>query len=684
MAVSKWSWSASNGTATAAQVQAAYNALTNKGRTKAFNYTVWNDIVTKISAVRSDWGDVAWNEHYEFLPFDESKMKSGDIMTADRFNTAVGNIPLFGYAWPWEPTLGRTEILKGDRCYGKYFVWLTDGLNHWIGLTKLPFSIHNSFYLGDNASIQQKDSHPLVHTKGLALGKTLKMSNLAAHDFVVHNNLMHLDHSFVMTNMPNALAFSSTFNFFDFNTLMAGAETHIAGNQILNIGLGQKIEGLFTESLPLAHYLPATSEEIILADRFTRSIGNAIYGAHSGVVSGLTMSGTSHSANSLSLDYTGEMQTGYKFNFSLDINSGIGEYLNYISVLDSFTMTASSIKENEYQGGVAIGNTAELASADLFDLANDTGEIALLHSMEMDLLETAASETNCKIDIVVSADAGIIQTAALVADYGIGVTCETNGGAGDTVPMITNEIIESKADVDLCSANEVGMQSDYEAETVLNVMLAAATFRSLYAIRSIKVLSDALAMALNNVNMASNLMLDTSLNAIVDEMDSKYMLSQTVINHNATALLEPTSDVEMSANHKIMALYGAAVEMLSNKALSAEYSIASTIISALDELVGKNLETDLTIGDSTQAGITTITDTELNTDYQIVTAESANADTTKYRLVMTTLALTAVTTALLEPTSDVEMSANHKIMALYGAAVEMLSNKALSAEYSIA
>lgn len=125
----KWDWAASNGNATAEETAAAYTALTTGGKTKDFVAAVWNDIIAKISEQRISWRGKEWDA--SILSLDDTKLSAGENMTAVRFNSAVSNIwPV--ESWPWADTLGRTQIQKGDRCYGVYFIHLTDGLNHWI------------------------------------------------------------------------------------------------------------------------------------------------------------------------------------------------------------------------------------------------------------------------------------------------------------------------------------------------------------------------------------------------------------------------------------------------------------------------------------------------------------------------------------------------------------------------
>ena len=151
MAVSHWDWSKSNGTATVDKTVATYNALTTGGLTSAFSASVWNDILSKISAQRIAWGDTAWNNKIAKLA--DSQMSAGKQMTAVKFNSAVLNIPISNYAWPWEEKLGRSEILKGDRCYGMYFIHLTDGINHWIDLVPLPIDVVAAFHTLNQANV---------------------------------------------------------------------------------------------------------------------------------------------------------------------------------------------------------------------------------------------------------------------------------------------------------------------------------------------------------------------------------------------------------------------------------------------------------------------------------------------------------------------------------------------------
>ena len=147
----KWRWDIGNINATAAQTQAAYNAITapsGTAPTRNFSVIVWNDIVDKIIEQRTYLGDTEWSAAAPATK-GQTWMIPGEQMTAKIFNSAVVNMPPI-HPWGWEATLGRKEIRKGDVCYGDYFLYLVNGLNHWIDLTHLniyppdPFNIRTT------------------------------------------------------------------------------------------------------------------------------------------------------------------------------------------------------------------------------------------------------------------------------------------------------------------------------------------------------------------------------------------------------------------------------------------------------------------------------------------------------------------------------------------------------------
>ena len=88
--VSAWSWSSSNGTASASQTKAAYTALTNNGSTSDFSYLVWNDMCSKVIEIENAAG-LTWSTKY--ASYADTKMSSSDkVLTATRFNSLRYNI----------------------------------------------------------------------------------------------------------------------------------------------------------------------------------------------------------------------------------------------------------------------------------------------------------------------------------------------------------------------------------------------------------------------------------------------------------------------------------------------------------------------------------------------------------------------------------------------------------------
>lgn len=129
-----WSWNASNGTATAEQTQAAYTAIITRGRTKNFNYLVWNDLVERLAAAKT-----AWNPRYATID-DALMAASGSALTAERFNAVVQNIGNPWMFWAYQSDrkgyLGRLAVrgkaqygVNRDKVYGAYLVELAKMLN---------------------------------------------------------------------------------------------------------------------------------------------------------------------------------------------------------------------------------------------------------------------------------------------------------------------------------------------------------------------------------------------------------------------------------------------------------------------------------------------------------------------------------------------------------------------------
>jgi len=121
--VSAWSWSSSNGTASASQTKAAYTALTNNGSTSDFSYLVWNDMCSKVIEIENAAG-LTWSTKY--ASYADTKMSSSDkVLTATRFNSLRYNI---GRSY----STGINEVASGDTVYARYFTTLARCMNEWI------------------------------------------------------------------------------------------------------------------------------------------------------------------------------------------------------------------------------------------------------------------------------------------------------------------------------------------------------------------------------------------------------------------------------------------------------------------------------------------------------------------------------------------------------------------------
>lgn len=121
--VEDWDWTISNGSASAAQTQQAYAAITGKGQLANFSYLVWNDIVNKTYEVVTDRGG-EWNTDYGTLA--ETLMTATDKhMTARRFNAIVWNLAQY-------KTPSVTRKNTGDPMLGSYFIELANSINNTI------------------------------------------------------------------------------------------------------------------------------------------------------------------------------------------------------------------------------------------------------------------------------------------------------------------------------------------------------------------------------------------------------------------------------------------------------------------------------------------------------------------------------------------------------------------------
>ena len=144
LAIAPWSWTASNGTASASETQRAYNSLTAKLNTSNFSYKVWNDLIAKINTVNTALGR-SWKT--DFATFADTRAAgSYTELTAARFNSARLNTNYPSWRWnydeEYEGYIGRTDVRGigqygesgADTVFGVYILELVARLNTVIGI----------------------------------------------------------------------------------------------------------------------------------------------------------------------------------------------------------------------------------------------------------------------------------------------------------------------------------------------------------------------------------------------------------------------------------------------------------------------------------------------------------------------------------------------------------------------
>lgn len=119
----KWDWTKSNGTASAALTQRAYNAVTGAGSVGDFSYMVWNDMVSCINTAVTA-SSKTWNS--SVLTLASTKMTASDkTMTANRFNSLRLNLLQSGLKIP------LATVSPGDTVRGSYFTTMMEYFNRW-------------------------------------------------------------------------------------------------------------------------------------------------------------------------------------------------------------------------------------------------------------------------------------------------------------------------------------------------------------------------------------------------------------------------------------------------------------------------------------------------------------------------------------------------------------------------
>ena len=127
----KWSWTHSNGSATADETWLAYNAVDERREVIEFSYKVWNDMVDKAKELISIYYDFNWwDSTYE--TYADTKMDSYNTeLTASKFNSLRNNLELIGDYIVGYP-IGIERVYPGDKVYGVYFKTFADYMNNCI------------------------------------------------------------------------------------------------------------------------------------------------------------------------------------------------------------------------------------------------------------------------------------------------------------------------------------------------------------------------------------------------------------------------------------------------------------------------------------------------------------------------------------------------------------------------
>lgn len=139
-----WDWNNYNGTATAEQTIAAYEALNNQGLCAEFSRHVWNNIVSLVANSLEEAG-IAWDDTYCTADACAINEQYG-ALTATMFNSVRHNISrldIFHWSWATIPGkkgyLGREDVRgvtdfggEADKVYGYYILELTERLNTFL------------------------------------------------------------------------------------------------------------------------------------------------------------------------------------------------------------------------------------------------------------------------------------------------------------------------------------------------------------------------------------------------------------------------------------------------------------------------------------------------------------------------------------------------------------------------
>ena len=123
--VDPWSWTASNGAATATQTRNAYAILQGTRAADDFHHNVWNDLVDKVVEMREALGYSWTTDSGRFPSASGCKVSAGDTLSALKYNALKTNIGSI-------KSTGIQDVDAGDEITGYHIVHITDVLNEII------------------------------------------------------------------------------------------------------------------------------------------------------------------------------------------------------------------------------------------------------------------------------------------------------------------------------------------------------------------------------------------------------------------------------------------------------------------------------------------------------------------------------------------------------------------------
>ena len=117
----KWSWEISNGDASDAQTQIAYQILMGEIPADNFSHLVWNDLINMVSDIRVVNNLSGWDSSGSYLSKAACLVEAGDTLSADIYNSLLHNVE--GFA-----STDLSEVQKEDKLTGYAIIGITSVL----------------------------------------------------------------------------------------------------------------------------------------------------------------------------------------------------------------------------------------------------------------------------------------------------------------------------------------------------------------------------------------------------------------------------------------------------------------------------------------------------------------------------------------------------------------------------